>query len=90
MRVERVSSGDSRKSTGSRWYREDERPKPPITGDDVLKKNSAKHRWNITGFHVVSKHPRQVLRFADSHAFLSRIFCKVELDIGGDGISVWA
>ncbi len=39
IRVERLGPEDSRKSTGSRWYREDERPKPPITGDDVSEKN---------------------------------------------------
>lgn len=90
IRVVRLSPGDCRKSTGSRWYREDERPKPPITGGDVSEKNGIHYRWNITGFYVVSKHSRQFLRFADSHVFLSCIFCKVKLDIGGDGILVWS
>ena len=89
VRVERLSSGDPRKSTGSRWYREDERPEPPITGDDLSEKNGMNYRWNITGLDVVPEHARQFLRFADSHTFLSRILCKVKLDIGSDGISVW-
>jgi len=54
------------------------------------RRNGMNYRWDITGFDVVPKHSRQFLRFADRHAFLSCVFCKVKLDVGRDGIPVWA